>query len=365
MKIVIAPDKFKGTFSAVEVAAAIAGGLHTALPDAEILTRPMADGGEGTVAALANRRGTRLTSRRVTGPLPEHQVDASIALLPDGTAVIESAAASGLWLLPEGDRDPLATTTFGTGQLIAAAVTAGARRIVLGLGGTATVDGGLGALQACGFSILTTDGEPLSPTEPLCGRDIGRVLAVKHGRGEITAGIEIVGACDVLVPLLGPAGSARMFGPQKGAGPEGVDQLERDLTRLVDRTGTAPSAALPGAGAAGGLGFAITAFFRGSLRSGFDVVAEAVDLASALERADLCVTGEGRLDRQSRHGKVTGGVARMCRDRGVACVAVVGSAEPDARVDGIGAVFTLGHGQDIDAITAAAADAGRWFARQR
>jgi glycerate kinase len=364
MKIVIAPDKFKGTFTAAQVAAAIAGGLRLALPGADLLARPMADGGEGTLAALSAGLGVRVLSRRVTGPLTEMQLDAPIALLPDGTAVIESAAASGLSPLASEDRDPLATTTFGTGQLIAAAAAAGAKRIVLGLGGTATVDGGLGALQACGLSILTTDGEPLSPTEPLCGRDIGRVLTVKHGRGEVTAGIAITGACDVMVPLLGPTGAARMFGPQKGAGPAVVEQLERDLGGLVTRSGTAAAADLPGAGAAGGLGYAIAAFFRGSLRSGFDVVAEAVDLASALDGADGCVTGEGRIDDQSRHGKVTAGVARMCRERGVPCVAVVGSVEAGISVDGIDAVFGLSGGSGPAAIAGAAAEAGTWLARR-
>jgi glycerate kinase len=386
MKIVVAPDKFKGTFTAAQITAAIAAGIRDAIPDAEIILKPMADGGEGTLAALTSiaraqwaetpvprysngpgrthqgaalrsssepaspDAGSRLITRRVTGPLPEMQVDAKFALFDDNTAVIESAAASGLCLLSPEDRNPLATTTFGTGQLIAAAVEAGARKIILALGGSATVDGGLGALQACGFSILTTDGEPLSPTDPLCGRDIGRVLTVKHGRGEITGGIEVIAACDVMVPLLGPTGSARMFAPQKGADAAAVEQLERDLSALVARSGTKAAADTPGAAAAGGLGFAVAAFFRGRLRRGFDVVAEAVDLAAALDGATACITGEGRLDAQSAHGKVVGSVATICSARGIPCFAIVGSAEPGVAIGGLTEVFGLTTGTDLQAV---------------
>jgi glycerate kinase len=385
MKIVVAPDKFKGTFTAAQIADAIAAGVLEAIPDAEIILKPLADGGEGTLAALAPvlkysegpgsaasdpvlrstsepaspDRVVRYITRHVTGPLPEMRIDATFVLLDDHTAVIESAAASGLSLLSPNDRNPLATTTFGTGQLIAAAVEAGAKKIILALGGTATVDGGLGALQACGFSILTTDGEPLSPTDPLCGRDIGRVLTVKHGRGEVTSGIEIVAACDVMVPLLGQTGSARMFAPQKGADAATVEQLEQNLSALVVRSGTLTAADTPGAGAAGGLGFAVAAFFRGQLRRGFDVVAEAVGLAEALDGAAGCITGEGRLDAQSAHGKVVGGVAAMCRELGVPCFAIVGSTEPGITIDGLRGFFPLTADKDLQAVRAAAEQLAR------
>ncbi len=184
MRIVIAPDKFKGCLPAAEVAEAIATGVRAAIPQAIVEQSPVADGGEGTLAALLSAGGGKLFSHRVTGPLPEMKVDASYAMLADGvTAVIEMSAASGLSQLRPEDRDPLNTTTFGTGELIVAAIRNGAKRIILGLGGSATIDGGIGCLQACGFTILLGDGEPTSMTEPLCGRDLNRVLKIKHGPG--------------------------------------------------------------------------------------------------------------------------------------------------------------------------------------
>ena len=322
MRILIAPDKFGGCLSAAAVAAAMAEGVRDARPSADVDLCPVADGGEGTVdALLAHRPGRRLTAR-VCGPLPERHVDATYALLDDGTAVIEVSAASGLALLDPDDRDPLRTTTFGTGQLVAAAVAAGARRVTLALGGSGTVDAGLGCLQACGFTILTVDGEPPSPTDPLCGRDLDRVLMVKHGRGEITGGIPITAACDVTNVLCGPAGAARVFGPQKGATPATVEWLDEQLRRL---SAGQPAADAPGTGAAGGLGFAVAAFFRGTLRPGFDLVADAVGLPARVTSADLCLTGEGRIDATTAGGKAVAGVARLCAAAGVPCVALAGS----------------------------------------
>ncbi len=301
----------------------MAAGVRDADPAAEIDLCPMADGGDGTADVLLAAIGGRRVQQRVTGPLPERAVDAFFAVLPDGTAVVEVAAASGLALLGAGDRDPLRTTTFGTGELVAAAASAGARRVWLALGGSGTVDGGLGCVHACRFTVLTTDGEPTPLTEPLCGRDLDRVLMVKHGRGEVTAGVEVVGLYDAVNPLCGPAGAARVFGPQKGASPAAVDWLDGQLRRLSQAH---PDAAnLPGAGAGGGMGFAVAAYFGGSLRSGFDVVAEAVGLAERVRSADWCLTGEGCLDATSGGGKTVGGVGRLCRAEGVRCIAVVGS----------------------------------------
>ena len=325
MRVVIAPDKFKGCLSAAAVAAAMADGVRDAAPAADVHLCPIADGGEGTVdAILAHRPGRRLT-HRVTGPLPERKVDATFALLDDGTAVIEMAAASGLALLSPADRDPLRTTTFGTGELIAAAVAAGAKRIVLGLGGSGTVDGGVGCLQACGFTILTNDGEPPSPTDPLCGRDLDRVLMVKHGRGEVTGGVPVIAACDVTNPLCGPSGAAVVYGPQKGASPDAVTWLDAQLRRLSHAGPDA--AALPGAGAAGGLGFAVAAHFRGRIVGGFEFVADAIGMADRVRPADLCLTGEGRLDATTANGKAVAGVARLCAAAGVPCVALAGVVE--------------------------------------
>src|SRR5437763_14852044 len=225
MRLVIAPDKFKGCLSADEVARAIADGARRADPSIEIDSCPLADGGEGTVAALVAATGGTLVTRRVTGPLPEMKVDATFGVLGDRpgeprTAVVEMAAASGLALLRPDQYDPLATTTFGTGELIRAAAEMGVRNILLGIGGSATVDGGIGCAQGAGLPVLLRDGEPTSPTEPLCGRDVERVELVKHGRGSPVDGVTITVACDVTNPLFGPPGAAPVFGPQKGATPD-------------------------------------------------------------------------------------------------------------------------------------------------
>ena len=325
MKVVIAPDKFKGCLSAAEVAASIAAGVRTFNPNIHIDLCPMADGGEGTVAAMVAAAGGRIITNRVTGPLPEMKVDASWGMLPDATAVIEMSAASGLALLKPADRNPLNTTTFGTGELIAAAIRNGAKKIILGIGGSATIDAGIGCAQACGFTVLLRDGVPTSMTEPLCGRDIENVLSVKHGRGEITAGIEIVVACDVTNPLHGPSGAAHIFGPQKGATAEIVTRLDDDLRALAQRCGKKREALMDGAGAAGGLGFGLLAFFGAFLQSGVKLIADAVRLRDRLHNADLCFTGEGQIDGQSAAGKTVGGVARICREMNIPCIALAGT----------------------------------------
>ena len=361
MRILIAPDKFKGSLSAAGAAAAMAEGVRDVVPSAAVDVCPMADGGEGTVDVLLAAGGGRRVACRVVGPLPERSVEASFALLDDGSAVVEMAAASGLALLDVADRDPLRTTSFGTGQLVAAAVAAGARRILLTIGGTATVDGGIGCVQACGFTVLTTDGEPTSPTEPLCGRDLDRVLMVKRGRGEVTAGVAVVAACDVVNPLCGPAGAARVFGPQKGATPEAVEWLDAQLRRLAQLH---PAAAeRPGAGAAGGIGFAVAAYFGGELVGGFDLVADAVGFDARLVGVDLCLTGEGRLDATSAGGKTVGGVGRRCAAAGVPCIAVVGSIAPGVALPaGIESVASL-----VDrtiTVEEASRDAAVWVRRR-
>ena len=217
MKIVIAPDKFKACLAAAEVAGAIAAGLRRADPGIELDLCPMADGGEGTVAALVASTGGKLITRRVTGPLSEMKVNATFGLLGDGeTAVIEMASASGLALLKHrADHNPLATTTFGTGELLVAAAELGARHCILGIGGSATVDGGIGCAQACGLPVILEDGQPVSMTEPLCGRDLASVVLIKHGRGSRVEKMNIVVACDVTNPLYGPSWRSGCFRPAK------------------------------------------------------------------------------------------------------------------------------------------------------
>ena len=359
MKVLVAPDKFKGTLTAAEAAAAMAAGARDALPQAEVDECPIADGGEGTAALLTRAAGGRIVTRRVIGPRPELRVDAAFGLSPDGTtAFIEMAAAAGLSLLPPSQRDPMATTTFGVGELIRFAVEAECRRVVLCLGGSATVDGGLGCAQACG-RVITTDAGPVGVGDPpLCGRDVGRVLAVERVGGRID-GVELVLAADVDNPLLGPTGAARVFGLQKGATAAQVDQLDADLRRLAERTGTLDLAGRPAAGAAGGLGFGAMAFLGATARRGIDLVLEAVDFRVRLAGADVCLTGEGRFDAGSLGGKSTVGVARACRDAGVPCVVVAGSvADEDllrerAAAEGVTAHHAL-DGATLRAATAAA-----------
>lgn len=327
MRVVVAPDKFKGCLTAPQVCDAIAAGIRSVTPNADIDLCPMADGGEGTVAALVRATGGRFVTRRVTGPLPEMKVDATFGILGDGhTAVIEMAAASGLALLKPDDRDPLATTTYGTGELLIEAARLGATEIILGIGGSATIDAGIGCAQACGLPVILRDGSPVASTEPLCGRDIADVARVKHGRGSPIERVKITVACDVTNPLFGPDGAAPVFGQQKGATPQQVSEIDADLKSLAQRLGKLSEATTPGAGAAGGLGFGMLAFFGATLRPGVDIVIDAVNLRERLRNADLCITGEGRLDAQSLAGKAPIGVARLCKQLGVPCVAIVGSA---------------------------------------
>ncbi len=342
MKVVIAPDKFKGSLSAENVAQAIARGVRNAAPDAEIDLCPMADGGEGTAAALVAATGGQLITHRVTGPLPEMKVDATFGMLPisagqrpahprEQTAVIEMASASGLHLLRRDQYDPMATTTFGTGELMVEAVRRGAKRILLGIGGSATTDGGIGALQACGFPVLLKDGEPTSMTEPLCGQDLSRVVLIKHGRGGPLDGIPIDVACDVTNPLFGPNGAARVFGPQKGGTREQIEQLDQMLQELATRTGKLTEAQTPGAGAAGGLGFGLIAFAGAKLRPGVDIVIEATKVRDRVRGADLCITGEGRFDQTSLGGKTPMGVLRVAQEmraRSALIAGVIANVDP-------------------------------------
>jgi glycerate 2-kinase len=348
MRIVLAPDKFKGSLPAPDVCAAMARGLRAANPDIEIDACPVADGGEGTVAALVASTGGGLETRRVTGPLPEMKVDATFGILGDGrTAVIEMAAASGLALLKPEDRNPLNTTTFGTGELLMAAVRLGVDEIILGIGGSATVDGGIGCAQACGLPVLLEGGDPVSSTEPLCGRDLPSVLMVKHGRGSMIERVRIRVACDVVSPLFGPGGAAQLFGPQKGATPKQAQWLDDQLRGLAERTGKLAEAQTPGAGAAGGLGFGMLAFFGATLQNGAQIVIDAIGLRERLRGADLCITGEGRLDAGSLHGKAPIAVARVCRELGVPCIAIVGSLGEGAelaRAEGLRECRAIGDG---------------------
>ena len=346
MKIVIAPDSFKESLSAPEVAQAIARGWLAVYPDAEIVLCPMADGGEGTVDAVLAATGGERREQVVQGPLAT-PVTAHWGWLGDGTAVIEMAAASGLHHVPSGQRDPRVTSSYGTGELIIAALDAGATRIILGLGGSATNDGGSGLLRALGVRFLDAGGNELRPG--------GAALAALQ-RVDLSAldkrlhNVQVEVAADVDNPLCGPKGASAVFGPQKGASAQQVDELDAALARLAEVVGEALGedfSTFPGVGAAGGLGFAAKAFLGARFRPGIELVAELSGLAEAVRGADLVVTGEGRLDAQSLHGKTPVGVARVAREQGVPVIALAGSlgeGYQQVREAGIEACFSLAPG---------------------
>jgi len=331
MRIIVAPDKFKDCLSAPKVAEAIAAGLKLADPYVQIDLCPMGDGGEGTVDALVKATNGRFITQGVTGPIPGTILGATMGFLGDGTtAVIEMAQASGLHLLRPEQRNPMKTSTYGTGEMIRRALDEGARQIILGIGGSATVDGGLGALQACGAKIFVQrDGmeEAQELTEPATGQDLVDLASVVPPP---EMQVRVIVACDVDNPLTGANGAAEVFGPQKGATKEQVKLLDEALGRLAEALEAEDAAKLPGAGAAGGLGFAMLAFFGAEMRPGIGLVMEATGLRERLKLADLCITGEGRLDASSLSGKAPVGVARLCKEVGIPCIAMVGSVDLEA-----------------------------------
>ena len=325
MKVVVAPDSFKECLSAEAVARAIGRGVRAAAPDAEVVEVPMADGGEGTVRALVAATGGTLHRATVTGPLGE-PVEAEFGLLGDrATAVIEMAAASGLPLVPPSRRDPTRTTTRGTGELIGAALDLGASRLIIGIGGSATVDGGAGMAQALGARLLDGSGRDIGPG----GGELSRLARLDvSGLDPRLANVACEVACDVDNPLLGPNGAARVYAPQKGATPEAVAVLEANLARfadVVERDLGVSVRDVPGAGAAGGLGAGLMAFLGARLRPGVRIVIEATGLRDRLRGADLAIVGEGKLDAQTAHGKVPVGVAEVAAEAGVPVVAIAGS----------------------------------------
>lgn len=343
MKIVIAPDSFKESLDALRVAEAIARGWQAVFPDAECLLRPMADGGEGTVDAVLAAVGGERRSCQVSGPLGA-PVQAHWGWLADGTAVIEMAAASGLHWVAPGQRDILRACSQGTGELIRQALDAGARRIILGLGGSATNDGGAGMLRALGVRFLDASDQPLPPG----GAALAQLTRVDlSGLDTRLRATEIQVAADVDNPLCGPRGASAVFGPQKGASPQQVVQLDAALAHYARVMAAAlgeDHANVPGAGAAGGLGFAARALLGASFRPGIEVVAELSGLADAMQGADLVITGEGRLDAQTLHGKTPLGVARIARAAGVPLVALAGSLGEGYQHlydEGIDAAFSL------------------------
>ena len=351
MRVLVAPDKFRGTLTARDAAQAIATGWRRVRPDDELELVPMADGGEGTLEVLVHAGGGQIVRVRAGGPLGD-PVDAPLGLIDadEGRlAVVESATVSGLALVSQARRDPLRATSTGTGDLVLAALDRGAYRVLVCLGGSATNDGGAGMARALGVRFLDAVGRELRPGGAAL-LDLARIDATeRHRRVELT---QIVGATDVDNPLTGPSGASLVYGPQKGASSDDALVLDRALGHLaavVHRDlGVSPKDE-PGAGAAGGLGFGLLAFCTARLRPGIDVVMEALGLEARIARADLVITGEGSLDAQSLRGKVPAGILRVAELAGIPIAIVCGRAEttlPGATVvslvDRVGAEAALG-----------------------
>ena len=332
MKIVIAPDSFKGSLTAVEVSDAIEQGIREIFPESEIVKIPMADGGDGTAHCLVNATGGKILIEKVTGPLGD-EVLASYGILGDKkTAVIEMAEASGLTLVPENRRNPLVTTTYGTGQLIKFALDQGCRKMIIGIGGSATNDGGAGMVQALGAKLLDKDGEEIG----FGGGELKKVFRIdtKYLDNRLSE-TKVLVASDVSNPLCGPQGASRIYGPQKGATPEVIEELDESLAYfagIIKRDLNKDVKDIPGAGAAGGLGASLMAFLNAELRPGIEIIIEIVKLEQAIKGADLVITGEGKIDSQTIYGKAPIGVAKIAKKYHIPVIAVAAIIGNDADI---------------------------------
>ena len=326
MKIVIAPDSFKGSLSAEAFCKVVGREAEEVFESAEIIELPVSDGGEGMVDSLLAVTGGERITKRVKGPLFE-EIDAEYGILEGGAAVIEMAAASGLPLVPEEKRNPMETTTYGTGELMLDALERGCREIILGIGGSATTDGGIGAAAALGAQFLDDKGQEV----PLSGKGLEKIVTIDFSSVDRRwQKIKITIACDVVNPLCGALGSAAIYGPQKGADDETVSRLDRGLDhfeRLIAGQRGEKFRDLPGIGAAGGLALPFVAFMGAPLRPGLEIVLDVLEFDRHLQGADLVVTGEGRTDEQSAMGKVLCGVSGRAAAQGIPVVALSGALE--------------------------------------
>lgn len=341
-KCIVISDSFKGTLSSHEICAIAREEIPQTFPDCRIVTIPVADGGEGTVDCFLEACGGQRITLPVTGPLGELR-EAAYGVLPDGTAVVEMAAAAGLPLVPEERKNPCETTTYGVGQQLRHAVEHGARRVVLGLGGSATNDGGCGAAAAMGVRFLDSSGRAFIPV----GGTLDRIAdADISAAQQLLSGVELIVMCDIDNPLYGPQGAAAIFGPQKGADAAMVTFLDNQLRALdcLMRNKLGKDVAhVNGAGAAGGFGAGCLAFLGGTLKSGIDIVKETVNFERHLIGADVVITGEGRIDGQSLRGKVVCGVAKASKAHGVPVLVIAGDIAPDAKAAyqlGVSAMFS-------------------------
>ncbi|MDG3087349.1 glycerate kinase [Vibrio hannami] len=343
MKVVIAPDSFKESLTAKEVCQAIETGLKRVWQDAEFVHVPVADGGEGTVQSLIDATEGKLVELPVTGPLNE-PVEAFYGVLGDNTtAVIEMAAASGLHHVPQAQRDPKLTTSFGTGELIKHALDNGMTKLIIGLGGSATNDGGIGMLAALGAKLTDSEGNPVTPN----GTGLAQIENINiEGMDSRLADVDILVACDVDNPLCGEHGASATFGKQKGATPEDIEFLDNGLRNFGEKVATQLGKeiiSVPGTGAAGGMGAALIGFTNATMKAGIDIVVETVQLSDQIAGSDLVITGEGRIDWQTIHGKTPMGVAREASKHAVPVVAMAGCVGDNYQAVydiGIQAVFT-------------------------
>ena len=344
MKIVVAPNAFKGSLTAKAAATAISFGVRRVLPEAEIVEVPVADGGDGLLCVADGISAGKLRRVTVSNPLQE-KITAEFWYNPESkTAIIEMALASGLVLLDEKRRDPTRTTTLGTGQLISAALDCGAQKIYVGIGGSATNDGGIGMAHALGVRFLNSKGKALTPT----GNSLGEIRSIDTSNLDPRVGERsFIAVCDVNNPLCGDQGAAHTYGPQKGATPAQVKKLDlglQNLAAIIERDLGIKVLELPGAGAAGGLGAGLFAFLNARLEKGIDVVLELVDLKNKLKGADLLLTGEGQIDRQTAFGKAPAGVAALAKEKNIPCIAIagsIGSELEELHHGGINAVFSI------------------------
>ena len=343
MQVVTLIDSFKGSISSMEAGEAAARGVRTVYPDAKVDVLPLADGGEGTVDALVTGCKGEFVQAAVTGPLGE-RITAKYGIIFGDTAVIEMSAAAGITVVPPARRDPLLTTTFGVGEMILDAITRGVRRFIIGIGGSATNDGGAGMLQALGFDLLDEGGAPIAQG----ARGLEKLHTVSaRNANPLLCTCEFRIACDVTNPLCGTLGCSAVYGPQKGATKENIAQMDAWLSRYAQLAkGVNPAADphLPGAGAAGGMGFAFSAFLGGKLQSGISLVLDAIHAEDHIKAADIVLTGEGRLDGQSAMGKAPVGVASLAKKHGKRVLAFAGCVTEEAEkcnAAGIDAFFPI------------------------
>jgi len=337
MKIVIAPDSFKESLSAKQVAHSIAKGIEKVIPKAEIVQIPVSDGGEGLLDALIEPLVGKITSVKVKDPL-YRDIHAAFGILEDKhTGIIEMATASGLELLTESEKNPLITSTFGTGQLIKEALDRGCSKIIIGLGGSATNDGGIGMIKALGGKFLNIDGEEIGDG----GGALDKLYSIDLSNFDQRIGeCEIIAACDVSNPLTGIKGASLVYGAQKGGNPKQLEQLDRNLLHYASiiRSSIGIDIDTPaGAGAAGGLGGTLLGFFNAKLISGIDLIIESLELERHVKDADLVITGEGKIDSQTLHGKTVLGVAAIAKKYNVPVIAIAGKVG-----DGIDEIYDLG-----------------------